>query len=276
MWIGTINRTGSAEILFGAQTTSAEFDEYIVPPHSPNAQPSQVDQILSPVANICCFSASYCSHNWGRIHYGHLDFLNMLFVNTCGSKVQLKAAAKAVLSRLPIGDLASSRSSPFSSNPAKLTIVVFLTPQAKPFPEALSAPALVSGDLGPNYAYKDYYGELKVLLGFVFPNITTLILTNLLPMWSSFSLGKPNFFLMGNIITYMKWMLIGLFPTPVFECLKRYLQTQGIFKALSHILLLVTPFGIILNYYLTLNPATTRQLWLLEGDGVSSLQHNFL
>jgi MATE family multidrug resistance protein len=63
--------------------------------------------------------------------------------------------------------------------------------------------------------------------------------------------------LVSYLNSYMKWRLVGLFPTIVFECLKKYLQAQGIFKAPSHILLLVTPLGIILNYYLTLNPATS-------------------
>jgi MATE family multidrug resistance protein len=63
--------------------------------------------------------------------------------------------------------------------------------------------------------------------------------------------------LVALVDVYIKWRIVGVPPMIVFECLKKYLQAQGIVKAPSYIMVLVTPVGIILNHYLVINPSTS-------------------
>jgi MATE family multidrug resistance protein len=50
------------------------------------------------------------------------------------------------------------------------------------------------------------------------------------------------------------YSLIGLFPSFVNECLKRFLQAQGIMKANLWVILLASPFNMFLQYLLVWNP----------------------
>ncbi|KAG5460980.1 MAG: multi antimicrobial extrusion protein, partial [Olpidium bornovanus] len=49
---------------------------------------------------------------------------------------------------------------------------------------------------------------------------------------------------------YMRYLLPGLLPILVFECLKKFLQSQGIYNASTMILLVVCPINALLNYIL--------------------------
>lgn len=109
------NQDNYLEEALKIRSVLAEFEEYHPPPHSPYSPPSHLDKPKKPVAilgareyifseNIgilgdiaagkeACFGTlthRILSTVGGRLHYGHPDFLNMIFMNTRGglSKAQ--------------------------------------------------------------------------------------------------------------------------------------------------------------------------------------------
>jgi MATE family multidrug resistance protein len=55
---------------------------------------------------------------------------------------------------------------------------------------------------------------------------------------------------------YIKWRLLSVPPTIIFECLKKFLQAQGIVKAPSYIMIISAPVGVMINYFLVINHST--------------------
>ncbi|KAJ3036320.1 hypothetical protein HK097_003874, partial [Rhizophlyctis rosea] len=53
---------------------------------------------------------------------------------------------------------------------------------------------------------------------------------------------------------FSRWALIGLFPYLVNECLKRFLQCQGIMKANMAVILIASPINIFLQWLLVWSP----------------------
>ncbi|KAJ3127755.1 hypothetical protein HK098_005872 [Nowakowskiella sp. JEL0407] len=53
---------------------------------------------------------------------------------------------------------------------------------------------------------------------------------------------------------YARYNIFGLFPLLVYECIKRYLQSQGIMKANLQIILVVVPFNMLMQYVLVWSP----------------------
>ncbi|KAI9296638.1 1,3-beta-glucan synthase [Neoconidiobolus thromboides FSU 785] len=109
------NQDNYLEEALKIRSVLAEFEEYHPPPHSPYSPPSHLDEELKPVAILGAreyiFSENIgilgdiaagkeatfgtlthriLSTVGGRLHYGHPDFLNMIFMNTRGglSKAQ--------------------------------------------------------------------------------------------------------------------------------------------------------------------------------------------
>ncbi|KAJ1980700.1 ethionine resistance protein [Dimargaris xerosporica] len=55
---------------------------------------------------------------------------------------------------------------------------------------------------------------------------------------------------------YLRYLLPGAFPYLMCECIKRFLQGQGIMHASTSILIFIAPLNIVLNYFLVWHPAT--------------------
>ncbi|KAJ1540104.1 hypothetical protein HK096_011596, partial [Nowakowskiella sp. JEL0078] len=53
---------------------------------------------------------------------------------------------------------------------------------------------------------------------------------------------------------FTRWNIIGLLPMLAFECVKRYLQSQGIMNANMVIILIVAPVNVFLQYLLVWSP----------------------
>lgn len=56
---------------------------------------------------------------------------------------------------------------------------------------------------------------------------------------------------------YLRILLLGAPPYIIFECVKKFLQAQGIMTAPTYILMSVVPVNILLNYMLIFFPATS-------------------
>ncbi|KAJ1982166.1 ethionine resistance protein [Dimargaris verticillata] len=55
---------------------------------------------------------------------------------------------------------------------------------------------------------------------------------------------------------YLRYLLPGAFPFLMCECIKRFLQGQGIMHASTSILIFVAPLNVVLNYLLVWHPST--------------------
>ncbi|KAJ1659933.1 ethionine resistance protein [Dispira simplex] len=73
---------------------------------------------------------------------------------------------------------------------------------------------------------------------------------------------------------YLRYQLWGALPYFMFECIKRFLQGQGIMHATTYILLFLAPVNVILNYFLVWYPplslgfigapiATSISFWIM-------------
>ncbi|GLB43702.1 putative multidrug oligosaccharidyl-lipid polysaccharide flippase [Lyophyllum shimeji] len=74
---------------------------------------------------------------------------------------------------------------------------------------------------------------------------------------------------------YLRWFSFGL-PAFAFNCIsRRYFQSQGLFAVQNHIIMIVAPINVLLNYLLVWGPKSTR-LGFIGAPIASSLSFTFI
>ena len=70
---------------------------------------------------------------------------------------------------------------------------------------------------------------------------------------------------------YVRWMLPGLFPYLVNDCMKRYLQAQGIMKAGMYVTGIVVPINVFLQYVLVWSPINIGPIGAILATSISNI-----
>ena len=70
---------------------------------------------------------------------------------------------------------------------------------------------------------------------------------------------------------YVRWMLPGLFPYLVNDCMKRYLQAQGIMKAGMYVTLVAIPINVLLQYVLVWSPINIGPIGAIVATSITNI-----